>query len=108
MEWQVEYYETVEGRIPLRVWIDGLRNVKGRERILDRLERLEHGNLGSHRSVGHGICELKIDHGPGYRVYFARRGTTIGLLLCGGDKSTQPKDVVQAYWYWSEYRRRHE
>ena len=81
MEWKVEYYETVEGRIPLRAWIDGLRDVNGRERILDRLERLENGNPGPHRSVGHGISELKIDYGPGYRIYFARRGAKIILLL---------------------------
>lgn len=61
------------------------------------------GNLGDYRSVGEGVCELKIDYGPGYRIYFGQVGTTIILLLCGGDKSTQEQDMSLAIEYWHEY-----
>ena len=64
------------------------------------------GNLGDCHGVGDGVQELRIDYGPGYRVYFGQVGSTIVLLLCGGDKSTQAKDIEQAKRYWSEYRRR--
>ena len=65
-----------------------------------------HGNLGDYRSVGEGVCELKIDYGPGYRVYFGQIGSTIVLLLCGGNKSTQEQDIRRAIEYWTDYRRR--
>ncbi len=77
-------------------WIRGLRDRQGRSRILSRLFRLVNGNLGQSRSVGGGVVELKIDSGPGYRVYFIRRGASLVLLLCGGDKSTQQKDIDRA------------
>jgi len=64
------------------------------------------GNLGNSKSVGEGVCELKIDFGPGYRVYFGQLGSTIVLLLCGGDKSTQEQDIRKAYEYWKEYGER--
>lgn len=77
-------------------WIDGLKDVKGRARILMRVDRLIHGNPGSHRNLKHGVSELKVDYGPGYRLYYAKREERLLLLLAGGDKSTQPKDIVSA------------
>jgi putative addiction module killer protein len=77
-------------------WLDNLRDRQGRSRILSRLFRLVDGNPGSSRSVGGGIVELKIDFGPGYRVYYIQRGQVFVLLLCGGDKSTQAKDIERA------------
>lgn len=77
-------------------WIDGLRDAKGRARILARVERLAGGNPGDVKAVGEGISELRIDCGPGYRVYFTRRGRTIIMLLAGGDKSTQAGDIKTA------------
>lgn len=86
----------VEKTDEYRDWIDGLRNVAGRARILMRVDRLIHGNPGTHRNLTEGVSELKIDVGPGYRVYFSQRGNVLLLLLAGGDKSTQQKDIDRA------------
>lgn len=77
-------------------WLDALKDRAGRARILVRVERLIHGNPGQHRDLTDGVSELKIDFGPGYRVYYAQRGTSLLLLLAGGDKSTQQKDIATA------------
>ena len=77
-------------------WIDGLRDVRARARILVRIERLSLGNPGDVRPVGEGVSELRIDYGPGYRVYYKKIGQTIVVLLAGGDKRTQSKDVKTA------------
>jgi putative addiction module killer protein len=77
-------------------WLSGLRDVKAASRIRIRLDRLSMGNTGDVRPVGGGISEMRIDYGPGYRVYFMQRGKLVVILLCGGDKSTQGKDVRQA------------
>jgi putative addiction module killer protein len=74
-------------------WLDGLRDLVGRARIQARTERLAQGNPGLFRDLKGALFELKIDFGPGYRVYYTRRETTLTLLLCGGDKSTQQKDI---------------
>ena len=79
-----------------RRWIEGLRDCAGKARILVRVDRLIHGNPGKHRNLTDGVSELKIDVGPGYRVYYSQRGTTLLLLLAGGDKSTQDKDIPLA------------
>jgi putative addiction module killer protein len=79
-----------------REWLDALKDRAGRARILVRVERLIHGNPGQHRDLTDGVSELKIDFGPGYRVYYAQRGTSLLLLLAGGDKSTQQKDITKA------------
>ena len=78
-------------------WLDGLRDRKGRARIQARIERLAAGNPGQHRNLKRGLSELKVDIGPGYRVYYTRRGGTLILLLCGGAKSTQQSDIRLAY-----------
>mgnify|MGYP001809563906 CR=1 FL=1 len=79
-----------------RMWIDGLRDQAGRARVLMRVDRLIHGNPGDHRNLSEGVSELKIDMGPGYRVYYARRGDQLLLLLGGGSKATQAKDIAKA------------
>ncbi|MEY3869879.1 MAG: hypothetical protein RLZZ338_3770 [Cyanobacteriota bacterium] len=85
-------------------WFESLRDPKAQYRIDLRLNRLQAGNFGDTRSVGAGVYELKIDYGPGYRVYFGQVGATIVLLLMGGDKSTQDQDIRHAIKYWNNYR----
>jgi len=77
-------------------WLDGLRDVRARARVLARIERLAMGNPGDAAPVGEGVSELRIDYGPGYRVYFKKRGRRLIILLAGGDKSTQAKDIRAA------------
>jgi len=86
----------VEQTDEYRQWIEGLRDRAGRARILVRIDRLIHGNPGTHRNLTDGVSELMIDIGPGYRVYYSQRGTVLLLLLAGGDKSTQEKDIAKA------------
>lgn len=86
----------VEKTDEYQAWIDGLLDTAGRARILVRVDRLIHGNPGSHRNLTEGVSELKVDAGPGYRVYYSLRGTRLLLLIAGGDKSTQEKDIAKA------------
>lgn len=79
-----------------RDWINALKDRAGRARIQVRVDRLVHGNPGNHRNLTDGVSELKIDVGPGYRVYYTQRGDRLLLLLVGGDKSTQQKDIERA------------
>lgn len=92
------YNETrrVEATREFRDWLDALKDVSGRARILMRIDRLAHGNPGDHRNLTHGVSELRIDAGPGYRVYFTRRDRVLTLLLMGGDKSSQTRDIARA------------
>jgi putative addiction module killer protein len=85
-------------------WLAGLRDVRARVRIQVRIDRLALGNPGDVKSVGEGVSELRIPHGPGYRVYFTRSGTQVVLLLCGGDKSTQGRDIVIAKMLAREWK----
>jgi putative addiction module killer protein len=102
----IRRYITSDGRVPFGEWLDSLRDTKAKTNINKRLDRVSLGNLGDYRSVGEGVCELRIDYGPGYRVYFGQIGSTIVLLLCGGNKSTQEQDIRRAIEYWTDYRRR--
>lgn len=86
----------VEKTDDYREWIDALKDRAGRARILVRVDRLIEGNPGRHRDLTDGVTELKIDVGPGYRVYYTQRGIRLLLLLAGGDKSSQKKDIAKA------------
>jgi putative addiction module killer protein len=101
---EIERYVTADGQIPFDNWFDSIRVSKTQTIISKRLDRVRMGNLGDYRSVGGGVFELRIDYGRGYCIYFGQVGTTIVLLLCGGDKSTQIKDIRQAQEYWRDYR----
>ena len=77
-------------------WLDNLRDVQAKARVLVRIERLASGNAGDVKPVGEGITEIRIDYGPGYRVYFTKRGSELIILLAGGDKSSQSRDIKAA------------
>ena len=77
-------------------WIDGLQDIRARARVQARIERLAHGNLGDVKPVGEGVSELRIDYGPGYRVYFKKIGNVVVVLLAGGSKKTQARDIKTA------------
>ncbi len=99
-------YQGKDGREPLTVWLHRLRDRQAYAQVLTRLDRLENGNFGQCRALQSGVWELKIDHGPGYRVYYGQVGKTILLLLCGGDKRSQQADIERALEYWKEFRSR--
>lgn len=77
-------------------WLTGLGDLKGKARVVARIERAKLGNFGDSEPVGNGVSEMRIDFGPGYRVYYMREGAIVYLLLCGGDKSSQQADIKQA------------
>ncbi len=77
-------------------WIDGMRDIRARARVLVRIERLASGHAGDVKPVGEGVSEMRVDYGPGYRVYFTRHGQKVVILLAGGDKRTQAKDIKTA------------
>jgi putative addiction module killer protein len=85
-------------------WITKLKDVAGKARIAARLKLAAAGSFGDHKSVGQGVMEMRIHTGPGYRVYYAQEGATVYLLLIGGDKSTQEKDIRKAQELWAEIK----
>ena len=103
---KVLHYRTEAGKIPYREWIDSLTDQTGKAKILSRIDRAALGNLGNHKSVGSGVVELRINEGPGYRLYLGQHGKELIILLSGGDKSTQDIDIQSAKRYWQDYRRR--
>ncbi len=106
-EREVAYYETEDGKQPFRDWLLSLSDKEGRRKIRARIDRVSLGNLGYCEPVGEGVMELKIDYGPGYRVYFGQVGNKLVILLNGGTKSSQRKDIKAAHECWADYRRRY-
>ena len=100
---KVLVYADEAGNEPFTDWLNGLKDSMGRKRILIRITRLEQGNYGDCEPVGEGVSELRMFFGSGYRVYFGEDAENIIVLLCGGDKSSQKKDIKQAKAYWQEY-----
>ena len=101
---QLQFYRIPNGREPFTEWYATIQDRNARNRIQKRLDRLEDGNFGDCRSVGDGVFELRFHFGAGYRVYFGEVDNTIILLLCGGDKSSQARDIERAKDYWLQYR----
>ena len=101
---EVELYKDSKGKVPFVEWLEHLKDIQARAKVKIRVDRLRLGNFGDCRSVGEGVSELKIDFGPGYRVYFGRVGTKIVVLLLGGDKKTQLKDIHKAKEFWQHYK----
>jgi putative addiction module killer protein len=96
-------YQDANGNEPYTQWIDRLRDRQGQRRIRSCIARLEAGHYGDCEPVGKGVYELRMFFGPGYRVYFGEEGDNIILLLCGGDKDSQDRDIERAKSYWKEY-----
>lgn len=100
---EIEIYVAENGRAPFSEWLHSLRDIRARAKIRIRLDRTSLGNLGDCKSVGDGVCEMKINYGSGYRIYFGHVGNKVILLLCGGDKSSQGKDIKKAHVLWADY-----
>jgi len=105
-EYSLRHYVAANGKRPFAEWLYSLRDRDAAARIQIRLERLRFGNFGDSRFLGSGLSELRIDAGPGYRVYFTLDGGSVVLLLCGGDKRTQQKDINRARQYLADYKGR--
>lgn len=100
---EIRDYLTENGKRPFVDWLESLKDIKARAIIKARLGRVQIGNFGDYKPVGDGVHELRIDHGPGYRVYFGRDGQKVILLLLGGSKGTQERDIAKAKEYWRDY-----
>jgi putative addiction module killer protein len=100
---EVVIFARKNGKEPFNDWLYGLRDVMGRKRILARVSRLQQGNYGDCEPVGEGVSELRLFFGSGYRVYFGEHDNNLVVLLSGGDKDSQQKDIEQAKIYWQEY-----
>jgi len=99
----IRKYRLENGDAPFDSWLNSLRDIRAKARILIRLKRIEMGNFGDAKSVGEGVNELRISEGQGYRVYYAQRGKELVILLCAGNKSSQQKDIKSAKEYWRNY-----
>ena len=92
------------GACPIEDWLNSIKDTQTKQRVQSRLDRVERGNLGDCKPVGQGIFEIRLDFGAGYRIYYAVAGTTLIVLLAGGDKSSQDKDIVTAQALWKDNR----
>jgi len=106
MEIEIEIYETSSGKRPFEIWAKNIRDTLTRATVKSRINRIRQGNFGDCKSVGDGVCELRIRFGPGIRIYYSRIGSKIVLLLCGGDKGSQDKDIDKAKEYLKDYQSR--
>jgi putative addiction module killer protein len=102
----VREYLTADEQSPFNEWLTNLRDRRARARIQTRIARVRLGNLGDYAAVGEGVQELRVFYGPGYRVYFGFEGSTVVLLLCGGSKASQQRDIKTAITYWRDYQAR--
>jgi len=103
---EVLRYQSPDGKVPLNDWLSELRDPRIRAKLEIRFRRVSAGIFGDAKSVGEGVLELREDIGPGYRVYLGRHGSTLVILLCGGDKRTQNVDILKAKTYWQDWKRR--
>ncbi len=104
--YELRIYVTEQGKQPVNDWLSDLRDLRAKAKIDLRLARVSLGNFGESKPLRDGVHELKLDIGPGYRIYYARHGQQVVLLLCAGDKSSQHKDIELAVNYWKDFKRR--
>ena len=100
---EIRAYTTATGQQPFRTWYDALHR-PAKERVTRALMQIANGNLSNTKSAGSGVLEFRIDFGPGYRVYFGRDGQHVAVLLAGGDKRRQQRDIDAAITWWAEYK----
>jgi putative addiction module killer protein len=100
-------YVTAAGRNPYQTWLNGLQDKVAKAHVIRRILRIEIADFGDYKRLVNGVSELRIDVGPGYRVYFAATGNMQIVLLCAGNKSTQERDIARAKRYLKDYRDRH-
>ena len=105
---EILQYQTATGRVPFREWLLSLKDEVARARIRVQIDRLKLGNTGDTKPIGEGVLELRLHFGPGFRIYFGQDGAKFIILLCGGDKSDQHRDIKRAQEYWEDYKRRDE
>lgn len=103
---EIRHYLTAERVDPFQVWLDGIKDATTRVVILRRLDRVAAGDFGDRKFCGEGVWELRIDHGPGYRVYYGQAGKVLVLLLCGDTKRIQTRDIQMAIKFWADFKRR--
>jgi putative addiction module killer protein len=103
---EVLHYLTPAGVDPIQSWIDELKDLKARVAVLPRVDRMSTGNYGDHKFLRDGVWELRMDFGPGYRVYYGKHGKAVVVLLCAGTKGTQGSDIDRAVGFLAEYQRR--
>lgn len=103
-EIKIKVYESPQGNQPFTDWLNSIKDRTVKKRIIDRLDRIRFNNFGDNKSVGDDVYELRLHFGSGYRIYYGQIEDIIILLLCGGDKSTQIKDIQKAKNYFSEYK----
>ncbi|GAB1387636.1 type II toxin-antitoxin system RelE/ParE family toxin [Melaminivora sp.] len=103
---ELRTYATSDGREPFTEWLHALADMRARARIRARLARIEAGNMGDCKPLRDGVQELRIDYGPGYRVYLSRQGPVLVLLLCGSDKGEQRREIANAIAYLNDWKAR--
>jgi putative addiction module killer protein len=102
---ELRHYGDADGRQPFREWFT-VQDSQVRARVTMAMSRIEQGNLSNVKSVGAGVLEYRIDFGPGYRIYFGRDGDVVVILLTGGSKKRQQRDIERSHGYWADYKRR--
>lgn len=104
----INEYTDEQGKSPYAQWLNSLRDSRAKAKIIMQVDKMELGLFGDVEPIGEGLSELRIHYGPGYRVYYGKEDNQVFLLLCGGDKSTQAKDIKKAKQYWKDHKRRNQ
>jgi putative addiction module killer protein len=101
--YEVIFYADENDKRPFEKWIESLKDIRAKGKVLAKIEHMSDGNFGDHKRYGGGVAEVRIHYGPGYRIYYGMDDETLIVLLCGGDKSSQTKNFKQAKAFWKDY-----